>query len=99
MNWLTFVMTSLACFRLTRLITDDKITDWLRRWVRREAPKKAKEGISCPFCVSFYYANILTGLLVLLHMITWQFSFIYSPAVWGASVLFNQLFTCLTENS
>lgn len=100
-DWFRFILASLACFRLTRLITDDKISSWLRSLVVREAPtklkKKAREGINCPFCVSFYIAALITVTLILCNLVTLQFSFVYQAAVWGASVLLNQLFTKLSK--
>lgn len=102
MTTLEFTALSLGCFRLTRLITDDKITDWLRSIVIRKAPAKAKEkareGITCPFCVSFYFAMILGiyawyigGWTPIDELCLWIF------AIWGASILFNQLFCYLTN--
>jgi Protein of unknown function (DUF1360) len=101
MTWLIFIAATLACFRLTRLITDDKIFDWLRRLVVREAPRKlkqkAKQGITCPFCVSFYYSVLITVGLAVAGVIPWMWVLYWQPAVWGGSVLWNQVFVKLSE--
>ena len=92
MNWLYFIATTLACFRLTRLITDDKIMDWLRRDVSK-AGKKAKEGIHCPFCVSFYWAVAIgLGMWLVLNTSPWW----WAP-IWGGSILWNQVFVKLSK--
>src|SRR5438552_16484997 len=101
MNWLIFIASTLACFRLTRLISDDKIFDWLRRLVVRESPRKlkekAKQGITCPFCVSFYFSTLIAtglwyaGFFPAMWILFWQ------PAIWGGSVIFNQIFVSLSD--
>lgn len=101
MTWLLFIASTLACFRLTRLITDDKIMDWLRSWVVRQAPKKvkakAREGITCPFCVSFYYSTSIAVGLAWVGVIPWIEVAGWQPAIWGGSVLWNQVFAKLSE--
>lgn len=102
MNWLIFIAASLATFRLTRLATDDKITDWTRALVIREVPKKIKtkvrEGISCPFCVSFYFATGVTIGLSLAGMFpAWWWGIFWQPAIWGGSVMWNQVFMKLSK--
>lgn len=99
MTWLIFIASTLACFRLTRLITDDKITDWLRRLVKREAPRKIKakvaEGIECPFCVSGWIAIAISTYLA--FAISEANMIFYYPAIWGGSVIWNQIFTKLSK--
>lgn len=94
------IFASLCCFRITRLVTDDGITSPLRNWVVRNAPadvkKKAKEGITCPLCVSFYFAGILSFYLFFLDISLLSFVPLWWGAVWGASILWNQLFVTLT---
>lgn len=101
LNPLLFLAASLACFRLTRLITDDKIFDWLRELVIREAPRalktKAKQGITCPFCVSFYFAVLIAGFLVCRNMVLGADAPLWGAAIWGGSILFNQIFVKLSE--
>jgi hypothetical protein len=103
MTSLQFLALSLGTFRLTRLITDDKITDWFRSLVIRKSPQKikakAKEGITCPFCVSFYLAVIFTCLAWQLGWIIGHETPVWGSAIWGTSILLNQLFCYLTEKS
>ena len=99
MTWLIFLASTLACFRLTRLVTDDKIFEWGRSGLIKAAPagtkKKVKEGIECPFCVSFWIASLITVGLALSTQETMLW--LYQPAIWGGSVLWNQIFMKLTK--
>lgn len=100
--FLALLLLSLACFRLTRLVTDDGVTQAVRSWIVRKAPRavkaKAKEGIECPMCVSFYIALSLTGLANLLDVFPRpEEALLFMPATWGASVLWNQLFVKLSK--
>lgn len=95
--WFTFLLASLACFRLTRLITDDKITQPLRMFLVRNSPPKikakTKQGITCPLCVGFYFAAAITAyLLFACHAFDWRAALLWQSAIWGASVLWNQVF-------
>jgi hypothetical protein len=103
MTWLIFLASSLAVFRLTRLITDDKVTDWLRAFVVRQVPRKAKrkakQGITCPFCVSFYYSAIFSVSLWMAGFYGWEWILFWQPAIWGAANIFNEVFTYLATYS
>lgn len=51
---------SLATFRLTRLITEDTITEPIRNWIwDRHPPESTKIGylFTCPHCASIYAAT------------------------------------------
>lgn len=90
-----FLVCSLACFRVTRLVTDDKIFAWLRRL---PPPKsKAKELVRCPFCASAYFAAAITFYLWLyLQVIPGMDALLWWLSIWGGSVLLNQLFVRLS---
>jgi hypothetical protein len=64
----------------------------------RPAKAKAKQGIECPFCVSFYIA---TGLALYLYFFLHAFdrseAFIWQTAIWAGSVILNQLFVRLSK--
>jgi hypothetical protein len=51
--WLWLLVNALASYRLTRLITDDLITEPVRARVRRFREPWAS-GIECPWCVGFW---------------------------------------------
>lgn len=99
MNALIFLLASLACFRLTRLVTDDKITDWLRSLVVRKAPRKIKAkaeyGITCPFCVSAYHALAITFYLWWIGVVPADIAWVYGSGVWGGSIIWNEIFVAL----
>lgn len=94
MNWLYLISAGLASFRLTRLITDDTITAGLRKAV----PKgRAKEGITCPFCVSFWVSGVICLYLFWMGIGQIKEHILWVATVWGLSVLFNQLFVKLSK--
>lgn len=51
----------LACFRLVRLVVDDKVTDpWRQRiWDRHPVDHGIGFLISCPFCTAPYVATAI----------------------------------------
>lgn len=56
MTWLDVVLGALATFRLTRLWTDDEITEDARGWLLRRLPSDGKLAylVGCPWCISMY---------------------------------------------
>ncbi len=56
---LTFVIDSLAVFRLTRLVTEDSLPPVARARseVMRSGPDWAAELIECPWCAGFWIAG------------------------------------------
>ena len=101
--YLTFLLASLACFRLTRLVSEDKITQWLReklvQSVPRTSKKIARQGITCAFCISFYIALLITCYLCFLGLLEWKLLPLWQPAIWGASILANEVFVFLTKQA
>lgn len=49
---------TLACFRLTKLVLDDKVADPVRDWILARHPADHGLGflITCPWCASPYIA-------------------------------------------
>ena len=61
----TFVIDSLAVYRLTKLVIDDYITEDLREAVfSRFSPQQTKIGylFTCPWCVSIWAGATVFGL-------------------------------------
>jgi Protein of unknown function (DUF1360) len=59
------LIAGLAVYRITRLITEDSITDSLRDAVAEKWPGEwADTLINCPFCTSFWAAAAVTILLL-----------------------------------
>ncbi|WP_062104413.1 DUF1360 domain-containing protein [Bacillus niameyensis] len=51
MNWFSFILLSLAVFRLTRLIVYDQITSFLRSPFMEEVEETNEEGLSEVFLI------------------------------------------------
>lgn len=53
---LTFLVDLVAVYRLTKLITEDRITEEMREfiWDRTQQGSKLNYLISCPWCVSIW---------------------------------------------
>jgi hypothetical protein len=60
----TAVSDSLAVYRITKLIMEDKITEDLREWVYDKFPQgsKVRYLINCPWCVSVWGGLAIFGL-------------------------------------
>ncbi|MBA2174464.1 DUF1360 domain-containing protein [Halobacillus locisalis] len=79
-TWLHFIILGLASFRLTRLIVDDLIMEWLRRpfvTVRSVENDKGEieewvepngwigEGITCQWCVGVWASAIIFFIYIM----------------------------------
>ena len=53
MNWLLLALAALATYRLTRLVTADKITEPLRIWVL-DRSEWAGYLVTCDWCLSIW---------------------------------------------
>jgi len=66
---LDLAVRTLACYRLTRLVIDDKITEPVRDRIFARygdpADSKVSFGVTCPHCVSIYLGIALSSV----HMI------------------------------
>lgn len=96
MTFLDLLIYSLACFRLSLLVSKEDGPYWLFAKLRRLPPPKssARQGINCIYCVSMYAA----GLVVTCYLFRGRFAwvepwFIWPLAVSAAAVCLNQSFT------
>lgn len=75
------ILLSLAAFRATRLITDDRLTLPARAWIAGRFPKRAavQYFITCPWCVGMW----ISAALVLL---VWYWQPLPLPGLWIPAV-------------
>lgn len=78
-EWWLVALATLAAYRITRLVTTDKIAEpvtervrwWLeRRWQRKHGPGSDEDWnsklaflLSCPWCLGFWVSGVTTVLL------------------------------------
>jgi hypothetical protein len=65
MDWLTLTLVALATYRLTRLVTADKITEPVREWVNSRS-EWAGYLVTCDWCLSIWI-----GPLVAIPAVLW----------------------------
>ena len=93
MIWFTFFMVTAAVTSMVRLVVNEKILDRPRLWWTRHLPKKIVQMLNCPWCVSFWLALVVTGLLAIfrdipLPVLWFLGAWRYSVALyWGIEVL------------
>lgn len=54
-----YLIAALACYRITRLLVEDSITDPLRTWAEVKAPFLSRM-LDCYFCAGFWVAVVVT---------------------------------------
>jgi hypothetical protein len=76
----TYVITALAAFRLTRLLTTDVILEGLREKIWNKYPPSTKFGylFTCNWCMSIWMAALLVVLTLLLPTVAYVVSLILS---------------------
>lgn len=62
--WLLDLLAVLATFRLTRLVTQDYLTEGPRKWLQARLPEKPAYLIGCPWCASFWVGGLVAWLTV-----------------------------------
>lgn len=63
MDTLTLLIAVLATYRLTRLVTTDRITEAPRNWIIRKLPRESliSYWLVCDWCASIYTGVIVAG--------------------------------------
>jgi hypothetical protein len=76
----TYVITALAVFRLTRLLTTDVIFEGMREKIWSKYPPSTKFGylFTCNWCMSIWMAVLLVALTLLLPTVAYVVSLILS---------------------
>lgn len=93
--WLLFLVSALATYRLSLLVSKEDGPAWVFRKLRRvpKAGSSAREGLSCPWCLSIWFSAVVTGYEWWQGMV----SGVVAPLWWlGVSALaigFNQMWT------
>lgn len=95
MNWLIFLVSALAAYRLSLMLSSEEGPLSIFARMRRKVPPKTNpgRGIRCFFCWSIWIAAAVTLYLLWLGMITKEISPLYWLAVSGAAVVVH----CLVE--
>lgn len=78
---LTYIVLTLATFRVTRFITTDFLFDPMRQWIwKKFPPETTKIGylITCSWCSSFWVAAIIIAAYLLAPSITFVVSLVLS---------------------
>lgn len=70
--WLQYVVAALACYRATRLVTGDAISEPIREWADARGPRIGYLA-SCDWCLSVW-VSIPIGVAVVWH--------VEQPVVW-----------------
>jgi hypothetical protein len=63
----SFVVDTLAVYRLTRLLTEDELMEPVREWVwKNHSPEDTKIGyfVTCPWCVSIWVGGAVVAARV-----------------------------------
>lgn len=97
MTWLVFIAVALAVFRLTWLLTKDKITAAFRREAKERGGKEVGYLVNCPWCASFYVSTLAVLYLVWVGMFNWKGIPLWLPAIWGLAMVINQIVIRITE--
>jgi hypothetical protein len=67
------VIDAASVFRLTRLVTHDRLTERARQWILRRWGMPAFDFASCPWCVSVYVA---AGVVALTALVSAQWKYV-----------------------
>lgn len=99
MTALDLVQLILATYRLALMVSKEAGPGWifkhLRRWVKREAPKKTHmdDGIECLWCMSAQIGFVMAITNYFFHSNPVYDVIILALAISGGAIIINQAFT------
>lgn len=95
MIFFLFFIAALATYRLALMFSKESGPGRIFQKLRRQPPPKssAREGLSCPFCMSIWFAAVITVIYVALGVVSLSISPIYALALSACAVCLNQMFT------
>lgn len=93
MDWLIFTACVLAVFRLSTLFSEESGPGRIFQKLRRvpKAGSSAREGLSCPLCLSVTFAAMATGFLYWQDKIELPWTIFWWMAISGGSVAITPL--------
>lgn len=95
MSWLYFVIGCLATFRLSLLVSREDGPAYIFRKLRKAPPARssAKEGLSCPWCMSVWMSAAVTCAYWYWDIIPTREVTLFWLAFSGGAICINQTFT------
>ena len=93
MSWFIFLISALATYRLSLMLSSEEGPLAIFARLRRKIPAKTNpgRGVRCSFCWSVWIAAVVTLYLLWLGTISKEISPVYWFAVSGASILVHQI--------
>jgi hypothetical protein len=93
MNWLILLISALATYRLSLMLSSEEGPLAIFARIRRKVPPKTNpgRGIRCFMCWSIWIAAAVTLYLLWLGTITKEISPLYWLAVSGAAALIHEI--------
>lgn len=95
MHWFVLFIGSLSTYRLSLLVSKEDGPAFIFRRLRRLPPAKssAKEGLSCPWCVSVWASALVTWYLWHLELVPGPQTPLYWLSMSACSIFMNQQWT------
>lgn len=95
MTFFYFMLGALATYRLALMFSKESGPGRIFQRLRKAPPPRssAREGLSCPFCLSIWFAVAITGYYIWLGLVTLPMSPVYILALSAVAVCLNQVFT------
>lgn len=95
MNWFALILGGLVTFRLALLVSKESGPMFIFRKLRKLPPPKSstKEGLSCQWCLSLWFAALVSGYEWWLEMIPAKELPLYCLGMSSLAIFANQTFT------
>lgn len=93
MTWLTFVLASLATYRVARMVAQEDGAFDVFAWVRGRAGQRTwvGRGLHCVLCLSFWLALAVACVLAVQGTILWRDVWLVWLGLAGAAVVIYQV--------
>lgn len=93
--WFIFLLSSLSTYRLSLMFAKEQGPGRIFAKLRKLPPARssAREGLSCQWCESIWWAAIITGGLVWQHRVEYEIAPLFWLACSAVALSCNQKFT------